>query len=367
MRLTLVIPALGAGGAERVMITLANAWAERGWAITLLTYDDGRDPPFYPLHPIVTLQPLDVAQSSRTPLQAVRHNVWRLRALRRAFIASRPDVIVSFLSHTNVVALAASRGLAVPVIVSERVDPNHESLARVWSVLRRSLYPLAAAVVAQTAQAKAYFPSVVRRRTRIIPNPVPAPFRDRPSASSERPDHHRTLIAAGRLTRQKGFDLLLRAFAAISPRHPEWSLVIWGDGPLRSSLEGFSDDLRLRERVSFPGRTPTLPHEIAQADLFVLSSRYEGFPNVLCEAMACGVPVVSFDCPSGPSDILRHGIDGLLVPAGDTAALASALDRLMANPEERGQLAARAPEILDRFGLDRVLAEWDKLFTEVRR
>jgi glycosyltransferase involved in cell wall biosynthesis len=171
----------------------------------------------------------------------------------------------------------------------------------------------------------------------------------------------------GRMTEQKGFDLLLEAFARVAARHTEWQLEIWGEGPLRSELERVRERWRLSGRARFPGRTEDAYGVLRAADLYVLSSRYEGFPMVLCEAMAVGLPVVAFDCRTGPREIVRDGVDGLLVPAGDIDALARALDRLMGDVEARARLGARAPEVCERFGLARVLALWDQVFDAARR
>jgi glycosyltransferase involved in cell wall biosynthesis len=166
----------------------------------------------------------------------------------------------------------------------------------------------------------------------------------------------------GRLVRQKGFDLLLEAFAQVPQGvRAGWKLGIIGEGPLRAELTGRIESEGLQGQAMLLGRFSNPLPLLRAARFFVLSSRYEGFPTVLVEALACGLPAVAFDCPCGPSEIVRNGTDGLLVPPGDVQALATAMARLMADSGLLQRLAERSPEALERFSERRYLGQWEAL------
>lgn len=173
------------------------------------------------------------------------------------------------------------------------------------------------------------------------------------------------IVGLGRLAWQKGFDLLIEAFSQIAAAHPEWTLIIYGEGERRNALESLVRTKSLESRVFLPGAVQQVPAVLSEASVFVLSSRYEGFPNALCEAMACGLPVISFDCPSGPNEIIRHNIDGILVKAGDIEALAKALDTLIRDNNLRRSLAVRATEITKRFEVKKIMNMWEELLRSV--
>jgi len=361
-RLTLVIPSLTSGGAERVMTTLANAWADRGHEVTLITFDDSSATPFYPLNPGVELQQLGIAGNSSTKVAAIRNTISRIWKLRQAIQKSNPDLVLAFLDTTNVTTILASRGLGTPVIVEEHTDPAQKNLGQRWVRLRDAMYPRADRIVVLSEQSRSYFNESIRRKTSIIPNPIVVEPATEPTRGWKQ---RRTLIALGRLGPEKGFDLLIDSFSRIESEFSTWDLVIWGDGALRNELTAQIESLGLKGRISLPGRTQQPHDELRHADIFVMSSRREGFPMALGEAMACGLPAISTDCPSGPRQIIRDGIDGVLVEPENPDALAAAMRSLMSDESLREAFAARAPEVLDRFGLERVLAIWDALFSEI--
>ena len=370
MRLVLVSNSLGrgGGGAERVITTLANHWAERGWQVVAVTYDDGSVPPHYPVDGRIEHRPLALEFPSGSLTSAMRNALRRVRTLRQAFRAACPDAVISFGASTNVdVLLAAAApaplgGLGIPVIVSDRNDPvRFPDRSRTRAALRNLVYRRAAAIVFQTQRAAECFPATLTRKGHVIANPVAPPALPRREKNVWPP----TLVALGRLEPQKGFDLLLEAFARIRHRHPHWHLNIVGEGSARGELEAHRRRLGIDDCVRLPGATREPERALDDAELFVLSSRFEGFPNALCEALAGGLPVVAADCRSGPREIVRDGVDGLLVEAESVDALAAGLDTLMHDSARRRQFAARAPEIVDRFGAPQVIADWERLLTAV--
>lgn len=363
MKLVLIIPALTAGGAERVMSILANYWANKAWEITLLTLDDGTSPPFFPLDSRIRHRPLALMADSTNPLMGLYNNLRRIRVLHQALRQEAPTVLISFLDSTNVLTLLASRGLKLPVIVAEHIDPAQYRIKPVWVALRYGVYPWAARVVVLTERALNYFPQTLHARCRVLPNPVVvAPVRDDPEPE---PRTKRHLLAMGRLVEQKGFDILLDAFAQLHTEYPDWTLTILGEGPERVALEARADRLGIAHQVNWPGIVQHPESYLQHADLFALPSRYEGFPMALCEAMAAGLAVVAADCPTGPREIIRNGVDGLLVQPEDPTALATSLKTLMDAPDERQRMGNAARAIVERFGVEQVLGLWENLLADV--
>ncbi|HEY8230113.1 MAG TPA: glycosyltransferase family 4 protein [Rhodanobacteraceae bacterium] len=363
MKLVLVISSLGGGGAERVMTLLANAWVERGNEVTLITLASDRTDR-YPLDPAVRRIALDVAGNSAHVLAAIGHNIVRIRALRRAIASSQPDAVISFIAESNVRVLIAAAGLRVPVIISERTALNGHHMRGVWRTLRRWSYPRASAIVAQTRRCAAELEALARRQVDVIANPVSIESRPDDALAHERADGH-TLLAVGRLSPEKGFDLLIEAFARVAERHPDWNLVILGEGPLRTELARKVAEQNLGGRIAMPGFDAHIRQAMRRADLFVLSSRYEGFPNALLEAMTEGRPCVSFDCDAGPRELIEHRKNGWLVPAGDVHGLGAALDALMGDAELRAQLGRRARDVSSTYSLATILDQWNALVTSV--
>ncbi|MBU1229148.1 MAG: glycosyltransferase family 4 protein [Proteobacteria bacterium] len=360
MNIALLTTTLEGGGAARVLAHMANFWAAAGGKVTLLSFEDGSRPSFYPLDERVRVRYLALNRYSPHIFASLANNWRRFASIRRAVRAARPEAVISFIDTANVRTLIALLGTGIPVLVSERVHPRFEDIGWLWALLRRLTYPLASRLVVQTAEIAAHCKAWSLGRVAVIPNPVlPMPVRGG-APLLPRP----CLLAVGRLYPQKDYGLLLRAFAATAGQHPGWSLCIAGEGPLRPQLEAAAAGPGLAGRVRLLGQVADMGGLLDQADAYALTSTYEGFPNALCEAMAAGLPCVSTDCPGGPSEIVRHNENGLLVPAGDAEALAGALSRVMGDAALRERLGARAAEVCQRFSLGRIMAQWEDVVAQ---
>ncbi|MFO7906848.1 MAG: glycosyltransferase family 4 protein [Planctomycetota bacterium] len=364
-RLTLVIHALHGGGAEKTMALAANHWAARGNAVTLITFDSF-DSDVYPVTPAVHRVALNAMGDSPGPAHAVVNNYRRWRRLRDAIRRARGDWVISFTDKTNVLTLLACLGTGARVVICERTDPRHHAVGPVWSQLRRWSYPRSTAVVVQTPAVREFVRQLVRHEAvHVVPNCLwPETVPDTlPSLESR----GRRIVAMGRLGPEKGFDLLLEAFSEVAADYPEWDLMVIGEGPERPRLEHLVQQHGLAARVSLCGWRDNPARLLSDAQVFVLSSRYEGFPNALLEAMACGLVPVAFDCDSGPRDIVRDHVDGLLVPPEDVGRLARTLACLLSDAPWRQRLATSAREVTERFGVEAFFERWEKIFAAPSR
>lgn len=345
------------------MAILVNEWIQTGHTVNLILTTGKQHEIFYELDSRVTVTNLDIKFRRPNKLATLSSLfagiLLPLRQLRAAIEATQPDAILSFIDITNVMVLLAMRGTSIPIVVSERIDPKLHDIGRLWSRLRSISYRWATKIVMQTSQSVHHLPTHLRSNTAVIANPVQVP-----DNLPEKPDSDiKTLIAIGRLAPQKGYDLLLAAFAQIAPDHPHWELHIYGAGKLEAEIQIDIDQRQLSSQVKLQGLTKTPFEKLAQADLFVLASRYEGFPNVLLEAMACGLPAVSFDCPSGPADLIQHAENGMLVPAEDVDKLATTLADLMQHPAKAAVLGNNALSVRERYAVATISQQWLELLS----
>lgn len=346
-RIAIVTAGLGPGGAEGIIARLACHWQDANHRVEIISFDRPEEPVFHDLPEGVAVHRLAVSG-------AVRRTI----ALRLMLFRRRPDIVISFLTKINLISALACLDLDIPLVCSERNNPEQQDAHPLWNLLLRFAYRRAGVIVCQTDAVRRCFSLDLRDRLMTIPNPVP------PADIARRSEGGARICAVGRLVHQKGFDLLLPAFAAVAARHPDWTLDIWGDGPDRAALETQIASLGLEGRARLRGLSPRPRSWIYHTDLFVLSSRYEGFPNVLGEAMAACIPVLSTNCEFGPAEMIDHGRTGLLVPV-DSAELAGAMEALINDPEMRVRLGLSGQKAMERFRPERVLRLWDALLEQV--
>ncbi|MGE4335103.1 MAG: glycosyltransferase [Pigmentiphaga sp.] len=349
------------GGVERVISMLANGWRARGHEVALVVRQ-GCIGQVYPLDPGVRRYSL---RSSRPRGRFGRMLGYALDLvrLRRHRVVREADVVIANGPWCALLMLLAwrvpHRGRRSPaIILCDHNSPDAFGAATRW--LGRRLYGLADDVVALTAQqANQYRPYA--SRVTVLPNPVEIP----PASKLAQVAQSRILLAAGRLTPQKGYDLLLQAWHQANPGLPEYRLRIVGDGPEQAKLTALATELGVDDRVTFVPATDDLASHYTEAAAFILSSRHEGLPLVLLEALAHGLPVVAFDCDYGPRQVIRPGQNGLLCEPENPAALAAALLDALRDPAALDAMAAEARHSAQAYALPEVLDRWEALLVSL--
>lgn len=348
MHIAVVTRNMKAGGAERVIAQLLSKWHAWGVTCCLVCMDPAE--PFY--HVPAEIPCYDITDTHAVPGV---DKVKKYGSLRHLLCRLKPDIVLSMPEDIGIYVVLAMLGTGIPVVVSERNNPWVMPNKKITRLLRTLAYPFAAGLIFQTKQARSFFPKYLYGKSIVLDNPldlsrIPAPFQG---------ERSKTVVSAGRLENQKNFSLLIRAFAAFYVQHPQYKLVIYGEGKKRRELELLAKELLPDEAWSMPGREEALLQKIIQCEIFALSSDYEGVPNVLIEAMACGMPVVSTDCaPGGAAALIENGKNGLLVPVGDAEALAEGLSFLTEHRAEAAQMGQKALSIRQRLDAERVCMNW---------
>lgn len=331
------------GGAQRVISCLAAHCAQMGDEVTVLTLDGGGSD--YALDPRVRMMGLDVAGDSANKLESARRFLATERKLRAWMKAEKPDAVLAFSSKLAMQLLLAGGHGGPALICSERANPAFRAESAATRMERR-LLKKADGFIFQTQRVSLLFPPEMRERGTVIHNGLFSPdIPEEPVPFARR--RKKEICAVGRLeNEQKAYDVMLDAFALFREKHPEHVLHIYGSGGSEAAIRAQAAALGLTDSVVLHGNLPHVIHEIKDMGMFVMTSRFEGMPNALIEAMACGLPCVCTDCDFGPAELIRDGESGLLAPVDDVAAIAAAMgrvadDAVLAERLSRGALEIR--------------------------
>lgn len=367
MNITIVIHSMRGGGAERVTAFLANSWVSKGHRVTLVSFEKVEFDE-YSLDSRIDRVSIEMVSESNSKLEALLSNFRRIVALRKLLKAKNPDIAIGMMTGASVTSLLASIGLNIPIIVSERIYPPLMPLGFAWDMLRKLTYPWAKTVVMLTTEGKAWLiDTIPTARAAIIANPAVYPLLSAPpylKVNDYISKDKCVILAAGRmdLFNQKQFDHLIDAFSRVKELN-DWILVILGDGDGKKQLEKQIYNLGIKDNVLMPGRAGNIGDWYERADIFVLSSKVEGFPNVLVEAMSYKCAVVSYACKTGPRDIINHGQNGLLVePEDGIKKLGDALCMLIKDDIKRNSMATKAAEITEELSPEKILSKWEDIF-----
>lgn len=352
-KIVFYIGSLTKGGAERVVTNLAEYFYEKGYEVFVLT--KLRAATEYSLSEGIHRMIADITKEEEKG--RVQNLFLRIAKLRRLIKEINPAVVVSFIGKNNLMSVVATRGTGIPVAVSVRSNPARE-IGDGWKKKLTFLtFKMAEGVILQTNEAKEFFPKSVRNKAVILQNPLNPAF-VRPAYMGEK---RKEIVTVGRIDENKNQKMMIEAFASLAEKYPDWKMLFYGDGPMRSDLEQRVHELGLEEQIIFKGIQENIPEKIEGASVFVLPSKQEGMPNALIEAMVLGLAVVSTDCPcGGPRDLIVPDENGILIPVDDVESLTTMLERLMKDEELRKKLSATAAKIRERVLPENVNKEWEE-------
>lgn len=357
MRIGFFIASMASGGAERVMSLLTNHFASDNEVYLFVYYDK---PSFYELHPSIKVVHLRPDMPGFGKIGRLIQFFFNYFKAKRILKHRKIECIISFLTAINCFSILLGKQLRIPVIISERNEPSLFPPTKFIGFLRRKLYCKAKAIVLQTKRSEDSFQSIgvkLPQLKKIIFNPIDSVFKN------HNVERENVILSVGRLSFEKGHDLLLNAFAHSNAR--DWKLSFAGVGIERENLIELSHKLNIEDRVTWLGKQNSVDTFLNRSAIFILPSRTEGFPNALCEAMICGCAVVSFDCQNGPSEIIDHMKNGILVPAENVSEMTNAINLLIEDRELRLKLSTEASKLRSELSINNICLQWEGLIASV--
>lgn len=354
------------GGAQRAVANMANYWSNIYEVVIVTT--DSKETDFYYLKPEIKRVSLCLSIISSNKVFGVFNNLKRLWMLRKVVRKEDPNVAISMLGRNNALLALASIGLSrITFIGSERTyaEVSFATDSFVWNRFKSWAYRNINTLVVQTEDSKEWLLNKnIKANVVVIPNMVTWPITSvkpiiEPKLNDEKPN---TILAVGRLTHEKSFHTLIKSFSKVVIKYPNWQLIIIGEGPEREKLENEVKKNGVQENVSLIGAAGNVGDWYEFADIFVMSSVIEGFPNALVEAMSYGLPVISTDCKTGPSDVIEHDVNGLLVPPEDVCKLQAAIEKLIVDNDLRKKFSEESLSVREKFSEIKIMNQWEELF-----
>ena len=364
MKLTFVTATLTSGGSERVMSIVANKMQERGYEVEIICLND--QIVFYPINDGIKITHVEVESGTKS----LPKKLWWFR---KYIQKTQPDVVIAFMVSVYTVTLLALMGIDIPVISSVRNDPAYSNLRK--KITRKLLLPRSAHVVVQTQQIKKFFNKSIQNMTTVIYNPVNEKVFETSYYNDDDNDNLglkikderlNRIISVGRLYPQKDQKTMIEAFAKVNEKHPDWKLVIYGEGPEREALESLVERLKVKDKVILPGRSENIIDELKKSKIFCLSSIYEGMSNALVEAICVGLPIVTTKV-SGTEELIKNGENGFIVNIGDKDSMAKALTKIIEDENLQNQFAEKNKAQAIKFETNTIVNQWEDLVNSVVR
>jgi GalNAc-alpha-(1->4)-GalNAc-alpha-(1->3)-diNAcBac-PP-undecaprenol alpha-1,4-N-acetyl-D-galactosaminyltransferase len=359
MKILFTIATLKSGGAERVLTTLANFWAIHGHDVVIIKLDDANS--FYNVDPNITIVSLNIHKKNKWLIKKIIHNLKIVRFIRQTIQKYNPDIVLSFMTRTNIYSILSTCFINLPIIISER--NNYDGLSnRYLRCLRRILYPFSDGLVVQSQYNYDKFYYVKHKK--IIFNPNWIVEKDRKQAI----DKKKIIFAVGRLVKVKRFDWLIQLLNQLDRKIlKNWRVFIAGDGEEKAFLMELTQKYHLSKIVTFMGEIKDIVHIYQQASIFISLSKKEGFPNALAEAMALGCACIATDCESGPSELIENNQNGFLIPVDNFEMAKEKLVELINNESLRYKYSIAAQNSMKRFNLIHIVKEWEMFIQSCQR